>query len=60
MGLLLQLLGKFEDVAPDAFEHIIAESAKKGREALTQPDPWLLQLVQTAYTPPADQEDRVG
>jgi hypothetical protein len=59
VSLLLQLLGKFEDVAPDAFEHIITESAKKGREALTKPDPWLLELVQAAYTSPADQEDRV-
>jgi len=59
VGLLLQLLGKFEDVAPDAFEHIIAESAKKGREALTRPDPWLLELVQAAYPSPADREGRI-
>jgi hypothetical protein len=49
VSLLLQILGKQEEVAPGAFERIIAETEKKGREALTRPDPWLLQIVHETY-----------
>jgi hypothetical protein len=60
VSLLLQLLGKHEDVAPDAFERIIAETEKKGREALTKPDPWLLALMRETYTPQASGVGRDG
>jgi hypothetical protein len=49
IALLLQILDKLEPVAPGAFERIIAESEKRGREALTQPDPLLLALVRDRY-----------
>jgi hypothetical protein len=60
VSLLLQLLGKHEAVAPDAFERIIAETEKKGREALTKPDPWWLELVvRAAYAPQETGEEGV-
>ena len=49
VSLLLQLLGKHEAVDPDAFDRIIDETQKKGREALTTPDPLLLELVGETY-----------
>ena len=49
IALLLQVLDKLEPVAPGAFERIIAESEKRGREALTQPDPLLLALVRERH-----------
>ena len=49
LSLLLHILGKFEDVDPGAFDRIIDETEKKGREALTNPDPLLLELVRETY-----------
>ena len=60
VSLLLQLLGKHEEIAPDAFERIIAETEKKGREALTKPDPWLLALVRGTYAPQESGAGRDG
>jgi hypothetical protein len=51
IALLLQILDKLEAVEPGAFERIIAASEKRGREALTQPDPLLLALVRERYFP---------
>jgi hypothetical protein len=52
VSLLLQLLGKHEAVDPGAFERILEETERKGREALTTPDPLLLELVGETYLKP--------
>jgi hypothetical protein len=52
VSLLLQLLAKHEAVDPGAFERILEETERKGREALTTPDPLLLELVGETYLKP--------
>jgi hypothetical protein len=62
VSLLLEVLGSLrrETLEPDAFDRIIHASEQHARQALTHPDPYLLELVRNLYFPDRGKEAPVA